>query len=256
VTIDRSSAGDPTRTLELLWRRPAPSEPRRGPRQGLSVDEIVDAAIALADESGLGTVTMRQLATSLDVATMTLYTYVPGKAELLDLMLDTVYRRMPRTDTTGQQWRRRLEAVAEDNLRLYERHPWVATISTSRPPLGPGLMAKYDHELRALEGTGLDDVDTDAAMTFLLDFVRASARAAADVEATKRESQMSDEQWWAANAPLLARMFDVTAYPTAVRVGAAAGAAHHTAFSPEHAFHFGLQRVLDGLGVLIDRRGP
>src|SRR5262245_10778604 len=158
VAAERSSAGDPARTLELLWRAPGGAEPRRGPRQGLTIDEIVNTAIALADEGGLGAVTMRQLAKTLGVATMTLYTYVPGKAELLDLMLDTAYRQMPRTDTTGEHWRRRVEAVAADNRRLYERHPWAATVSTSRPPLGPGLMAKYEHELRALDGTGLDDV--------------------------------------------------------------------------------------------------
>jgi len=255
VANERSSAGDPARTLELLWRQPSGSESRRGPRQGLSVDEIVDAAIALADEAGLAIVTMRQLAKALGVATMTLYTYVPGKAELLDLMLDTVYQQMPRTETAGQPWRRRLEAVAADNKSLYQRHPWAATISIGRPPLGPGVMAKYDYELRALEGTGLDDVAMDATLTFLLDFVRASARAAAEVEATTRESQMSDQQWWAANAPLLARVFDEAAYPTAARVGAAAGAAHHAAFNPEHAFRFGLERVLDGLSMLIDHHG-
>jgi AcrR family transcriptional regulator len=253
VATERSSAGDPVRTLELLWRQPERAESRRGPRQGLSVDEIVDTAIALADEGGLSAVTMRQLAKTLGVATMTLYTYVPGKAELLDLMVDAVYRRMPRTETTGKPWRRRLEAVAADNRRLYEQHPWAATVSTSRPPLGPGMMAKYEHELRALDGSGLDDVDRDASLTFLLDFVRASAIAAAAVEATRRESELSDEQWWAANAPLLTRVLDGTAYPTAARVGAAAGAAYQGAYSPDHAFRFGLQRVLDGLGVLIDR---
>src|SRR5262245_20723120 len=74
-----------------------------------------------------------------------------------------------------------------------------------------------------------------------------------DVDATRRESEMSDEQWWAANAPLLGRVLDATAYPTAARVGAAAGAAYQGAYSADHAFRFGLQRVLDGLGVLIDR---
>jgi hypothetical protein len=66
---------------------------------------------------------------------------------------------------------------------------------------------------------------------------------------------MSEEQWWAANAPLLARVFDQDKYPTAARVGAAAGAANGAAYSPDHAYHFGLQRVLDGLGALIDNHG-
>ncbi len=255
MATERSSAGHPARTLELLWRQPRVATARRGPRQGLSVDEIVTTTIALADADGLDSVTMRRVAQALGVAPMTLYTYVPGKAELLDLMLDSVYGQMRRTDLAGKPWRVRLEAVAEENRRLFDAHPWAATVSTIRPPLGPGLMAKYEHELRAFDETGLDDVERDAALTYLLSFVQAAARAAADSSAAARESRMSDEQWWAANAPLLGRVFDEARYPTAARVGSAAGAAYGGAYSPDHAYAFGLQRVLDGLGVLIDRHG-
>jgi hypothetical protein len=53
---------------------------------------------------------------------------------------------------------------------------------------------------------------------------------------------------------VLARVFDATKYPVAARVGAAAGAAHGAAYDPAHAYAFGLQRVLDGLGVLMERK--
>ncbi|MEV7969383.1 TetR/AcrR family transcriptional regulator [Sphaerisporangium sp. NPDC088356] len=254
-TTDRSGAGDPVRTLELLWMEPGARPSHRGPRQGLTVDEIVTAAITLADTEGLDALTMRRVAQALGVGAMSLYTYVPGKAELLDLMLDAVFGRMPRPDLSGRPWRERLEAVAHDNRALVERHPWVLAVSTSRPPLGPGLLAKYEHELRAFEGLGLDDVEMDDALTYLLGFVHASARSAADAHASQRAGAMTDEQWWAASAPLLARAFDPARYPTATRVGAAAGAAHNAAYSPGHAYEFGLQRVLDGLGVLVARRG-
>ncbi|KIF78367.1 TetR family transcriptional regulator [Streptomyces sp. 150FB] len=253
VPIERSSAGDPARTLELLWRVPADA-PRRGPRQRLSVDAIVAVATGLADAEGLDAVTMRRVAERLGVAPMTPYTYVPGKAELLDLMLDAAYAGMRRADTSGQPWRARLTAVAEENRSLFERHSWVATISTSRPPLGPGMMAKYEHELSALEGLGLDDVEMDAALTYLLTFVQANARSAAEARAARQASAMDEEQWWAANAPLLERVLDPERYPTAARVGTSAGTAHGAAYSPGHAYAFGLSRVLDGLAVLIAGR--
>ncbi len=139
---------------------------------------------------------------------MTLYTYMPGKAELLDLMLDTAYGWMSLTDTTGRPWRERLVAVAEENRALYEAHPWVASVSTVRPPLGPGLMAKYEHELRALEGMGLSDVQMDASLTFLLSFVQTCALGSSNTRAAGQGSAMDDVQWWAANAPLLSRIFD------------------------------------------------
>jgi AcrR family transcriptional regulator len=248
---ERTSAGDPARTLALLWRDPAVA-PRHGPRQGLSVDAVVAAATQVADTEGLEAVTMRRVAKALAVAPMTLYTYVPGKAELLDLMLDAAYTRMPRLDTSGQPWRQRLAVIAEENKELFENHPWAATISTIRPPLGPGMMAKYEHELLALESLGLDDVLMDASLAYLLGFVQAWARAAADARAVQHDTAMGDNEWWATSGPLLARVLDETAYPVATRVGSAAGAAHGSAYSPGHAYTFGLARVLDGLSTLID----
>jgi len=252
VASFRTGAGDPARTLELLWGL-APAA-KRGPKPGLSLERVVATAIATADADGLGAVSMRRLAGSLGVSAMTTYTYVPTKAELLDLMLDAVYLSMPRPSWGRKGWRSRARAVAEANRALFELHPWAAEISTSRPPLGPGQMAKYEHELRALEATGLEDVELDSALTFLLDFVRSWARSANETHGGRRAGDMTDDEWWAATAPVLERAIDPSAYPTAARVGTAAGAAHGAAYAPDHVWRFGLERVLDGLAALIARR--
>lgn len=148
---------------------------------------------------------------------MTLYTYVPGKAEFLDLMLDAAYQRLLLTDTTGRPWRERVTAIADENRAPYLRRPWASEMSTLRPPLGPGRMAKYEHELAALQGLGLTDLDMDDALTYLL-----------------------------------SRVLNEDTYPLAVRVGSAADAAQDIAHDP--AYHFGLQRRLDDLAALIDGR--
>ncbi len=253
MATNRNPSDDPSRTLALLWRRTDQQAARRGPRQGLSVDAVVRTAVVLADTDGLEALTMRRVAQDLGVAPMTLYTYVPGKAELLDLTLDWVYSQTKRLDTEGWPWRERVEAVARENRALYETHPWAATVSPSRPPLGPGQLAKYDHELRSLEDTGMSEVDMDAALTHVLEFVRGCARTAREARERRDDSGLSDEQWWSANASVFAEVFDPAAFPTAARVGAAAGAAFSGAYHPEHAFEFGLRRVLDGLGVLIGK---
>src|ERR687893_1769658 len=85
MTTEFTGTGDPARSIALLWR-----EPGRAGRSGLGVDGIVAAAIELADAEGLGALTMRRVAERLGVGTMSLYTHVPAKGELLDLMLDTV----------------------------------------------------------------------------------------------------------------------------------------------------------------------
>ncbi|MEV4755160.1 TetR/AcrR family transcriptional regulator [Micromonospora sp. NPDC049559] len=252
MKIERSGAGDPARTLALLWRDQS-AVPRRGPQRALDLDAVVDAATALADDEGFDALTMRRVAQTLRVSPMTLYTYVPGKAELLDLMLDAAYARMPRAALTGADWRQRLTTVADDNRALYTSHPWAAAVSTLRPTLGPGAIAKYEHELSALDGLGLTDVEMDDCLTHLLTFVQANARATIEARATARATAMDDAQWWAATGPLLARHLDPDTYPLATRVGTAAGTAHGSAHDPDHAYRFGLHRVLDGLAVLIDR---
>ncbi|WP_329376862.1 TetR/AcrR family transcriptional regulator C-terminal domain-containing protein [Streptomyces sp. NBC_01351] len=249
---DRSGAGDPVRTLELLWREPGqePARPgRRGPRQGLSVDAVIGAGLALADEAGLAALTMRALAQRLGVTPMTLYTYVPGKAELLDLMLDESYRRMDRR-APGERdpWQERVTHIADDNRDLLVRHPWIADLAVTRPPLGPGVIAKYEYELAAFEGIGLTDTEMDAALTHLLGFVHANALAAADAAA--HNSRQSDEEWWAVSAPLLERAMDPERYPLAGRVGSAVGA-----YDPDAVWSFGLRCVLGGLAHLIGSRG-
>ena len=85
-------SGDPERSLELLWRVRQPSS--RGPKPKLDLDQIVSVAIELADEEGLAPLSMRKVAERLGVGTMSLYTYVPGKAELIDLMIDATASRV------------------------------------------------------------------------------------------------------------------------------------------------------------------
>jgi AcrR family transcriptional regulator len=246
--MTRTSSGDPARTLALLWRTVPPS--RRGPRPRLDLDAVVDAAIALADDRGLSALTMRALADRLRVSAMTLYGYVPGREELVDLMLDALYGRMAYPPWEPERgWRARARAVAEANRALYAAHPWAAAVSTARPPLGPGLMSKYEHELAAFEGAGLGDVERDAALSFLLAFVQGAATAAADAAAAPG----TDADWWQAAGPLLARAIDPGRHPLAARVGGAAGEAHGSAHDPAFAYAFGLERVLDGLAVLIER---
>ncbi|PRC41315.1 TetR family transcriptional regulator, partial [Mycobacterium sp. ITM-2017-0098] len=79
---ERSSAGDPARTLELLWRTSGETRATRGPKQRTTVDAVVAAAIDIADTDGLGALTIRSVAARLGIAPMATYTYVPGKAEL------------------------------------------------------------------------------------------------------------------------------------------------------------------------------
>ena len=239
--------------MALLWG--LKKGPSRGPKPGLSVERVVRAAIEVADAEGLSALSMRRVAERVGVSTMSVYTYVPGKGELLDLMLDEVMGEAVGPDETGGGWREELEMVAGRNWELYHRHPWVLQVAaTSRPPLGPNVIAKYDRELRAVDGIGLTEVEMDAVLTLVLGHTDNSARRSMEAAEAQKRTGRTDDEWWSANAPLLEKVFDARRYPTAARVGPAAGAAYEAAYSPEHAFEFGLQRVLDGIETLVRSR--
>jgi AcrR family transcriptional regulator len=248
-----TGGGDPARSMALLWRRHE-ERPARGRRPTLTVDAIVSAAIELADEAGLGALSMRALAERLGVGTMSLYTHVPGKAELIDVMLDTVLGETATPDPLPEGWRARLELVARENAALFHRHPWMLEIVTFRPPMGPGVIAKYDRELRALEGIGLSDVEMDSVLALLLGYVQSSARQALEATLVEQRTGLTDDEWWAAQAPLLEQVLEPERFPTAGRVGTAASKEYEGLWDHEHAFEFGLQRVLDGIEVLVESR--
>jgi AcrR family transcriptional regulator len=252
MTPEFTGGGDPARSIALLWRRDERST--RGRKPTLSVDAIVAAAIELADEGGLGALSMRALAERLGVGTMSLYTHVPGKAELIDLMLDTVLGEAARPDELPEGWRARLEIVARANAALFHRHPWMLEVVAFRPPMGPGVIAKYDHELRALEGIGLSDVEMDSVLALVIGYVQSAARAALEATLVEQRTGLTDEEWWAAQAPLLEEVIEPGRYPVADRVGTAAAQAYEGLWDPDHAFEFGLERVLDGIEALVEAR--
>jgi AcrR family transcriptional regulator len=246
MAVEYTGTGDPARSMALLWR----AADREG-RTGLSVDRIVAAAIEIADGDGLAALSMRRVAERLGVGAMSLYTYVPGKGELVDLMIDQVLGEIDRPPLPGD-WRGKLEHVARANLALYRAHPWLLQVGTARPPMGPNLLAKYDYELGALDGTGLSDVDIDTLLTSVLAYVNGAGQAAVEAAQAPARSGMSDDQWWEVQAPLLEKVFDPQRFPLAARVGAAAGEAYGLS-DPDRAFDFGLQRLLDGIEAFIAR---
>lgn len=235
--------------IRLLWRADVPSGSSRGRPARISVDDVVAAGIAVADEQGLAAVTMRAVAARLDASPMALYAHVPDKTTLLALMTDHVLARMPHADYDGiADWRERLAAIAADNRAVHLAHPWLASLGPDLTPVGPGAIGKYERELRALDPLGLPPVDTDACLTLLVDFARSSAEAA-------NVASAPEPGWWEAAAPALAQHVTAERFPLAARIGAAAGEHLGAARDDDHAFRFGLERILDGIAELARRPG-
>lgn len=252
VVSKREPTFDPARTLGLLWRvNEKPS------RTGLSVDAIVTTAIAIADSDGLDAVSMRRIADRLGVGAMSLYTHVPGREDLTDLMIDaalgSLYSSIDEPVLSATDWREGMRFVAERNWILYQRHPWILDAQGARAPLGPHTNDKYEAELAVLDGVGLTDIEMDSVLTLVLTHVAGTARALARFDKVREESGMTDVQWWEATAPVLERVMDADRYPLSARVGTAASTSYGAASDPLHEYVFGVERILDGVAVLIDR---
>ncbi len=254
MATEYSGSGDPRRTIELLWG--VQERSRRGPKPRLSLAQVARVAIGIADRDGLTGVSMRRVADELGVTAMSLYGYVPSKSELLDVMMDRVYGEFSISEEIAGGWRGRLEVIARQNWALYLAHPWLLQVATSRPLLGPNLTAKYDYELRAVAGLDLTEIEMDLLVSLVGDYVHGAVRGAVEAAQAEARTGLSDEQWWASYGPLLGEVLDPDRYPTAVRVGSAAGAEYGAAHDPARSFEFGLQRILDGIAAFIlDRSG-
>jgi AcrR family transcriptional regulator len=244
---------DPARSLALLWG----SQTEAG-RSGLTLKAIVAAAIDIADTDGVDALSMRNVAERLGVGTMSLYTHVPGKTDLIDLMFDTAYGELYESiESPSKQpggWRGALRFIANQNWDLYRRHPWMLQITTGRSVLGPRAAIKYEAELRPLDKLGLNDVEMDAVLTLILTHVEGVCRAQATRDRTQQDTEMTDEEWWVARVPLLDKLIDPTRFPVATRVGTSAGQEYQSASSPEFAFTFGLERILAGIAELISAK--
>ncbi|UCM89033.1 TetR/AcrR family transcriptional regulator [Streptomyces marincola] len=253
MTGERSGTGDPTRTLELLWRggpHGTGDRPARGRKPRITVDGIVAAAVAVADRDGIAAMSMPRVAESLGVGTMSLYTHVPGKAELIDLMVDAVLaeRDLPRAGRPGgADWRSRVELYAERTLALHRRHPWLRQVSLVRPPLGPGLLAQEEFLIAALSGSGLPAAEIAPAAGAVAAAVDSAAGAEVEYAHAERAEGQSDDAWWAARASFWEHHFDPEGHPAIAALWQAGGLDRSAREAARAAGAFGLARLLDGI---------
>ncbi|MGI5376262.1 TetR/AcrR family transcriptional regulator [Streptomyces sp. CA-251387] len=244
---ETSGSGDIVRTLELLWdtgRRPS-----RGPKPTLTLDQIVEAAVRVADAEGLESVSMRRVAAELGTGTMSLYRYVPGKAELLDLMLDRVQRPSENPADLGDgSWRSALEALGRATLALYRRHPWLLQVNQSRPILGPSALDGMEKVLARIKPMGLTDPELVSAIIMIDGYVVGAARTQLYQREAERRTGLTDTEFWQAQAPMLEKIMTSGRYPLLASLD-------ENTWGPgfDH-FEFGLQRILDGLEVFVARR--
>ena len=231
--------------------RPARRRPARDPEHELTVERIVRAAVEIADTEGLGALSLRRVASDLDVATMTLYRHVAGKDELVLLMAEAAFGDAALPDPPPRGWRARLELIARVQWAIHRRHPWlVQVMSLTRPKPAPNAMAHTEWALRAMDGLGLDPVTMLYVHITTFSYVRGLA-VNFELEAEAQQNTgVTDEEWLQSQGSALSRILASGSFPLMAQLTTQLD----FDLDLDTMFEFGLQRVLDGIGVLIAMR--
>ncbi|GAA1596516.1 MULTISPECIES: TetR/AcrR family transcriptional regulator C-terminal domain-containing protein [Kribbella] len=225
---------------ELLWgKEPART---RGPKPAITLAEIAAAGIAIADAEGLDAVSMQRVADDLPVTKMALYRHVPGKAELVAVMSDLAMGSPP--ERPDGPWRETLHTWAIDLYDGFVRHPWLLQSTIGRRPLGPNELAWIERGLAGLVDVGLTGGEQLDAILVVTSHVRNIAQQSSTFPG--HSIGLTEEDMQRSLAEIL--------HTEAARFPRLVAATSTAAGSENQGLEFGLERILDGLDLLIRSR--
>ena len=235
--------------LTPIWLRLEDTAPP-GKRAVGSLSDLAAAAIRVADAEGLDAVSMRRMATELGVGTMTLYHYVSGKDDLLDLMLDaaTAERLVPAEELPGG-WRAGLVAISRRSREVFRRHEWLLTLVGERQQSGPNAMRVVEQALAVLASAGTDEAVRVSMLAAAEDYVVGFVTRELAGEQVMRRRGISWAEWQEAMGPYVASMLATGEFPLLTRY---AESAPDT--GPDDRFEQGLAWLLDGMGAQVGAR--
>lgn len=242
------AAGELRRRSEFLWGDGA--RPTRGPKRALSAEEVVQAALGIADREGLAALTMQAVAQRLGVTAMALYRYVPSKDALLDAIVDAAMGPPPAPMARIHGWREAVERWAWAKRAMLISRPWLAELPFVVAPHGPNWLGWLESAVEALARSGLGAADVFDMLHALDGYVRGGSDTAIAF-ARAKPSDLSLAEWKAAVSVDLLRAVGNPRYPTLSGLITSGLERDNTL---EDNFEFGLQRVLDGLRLYIEAR--
>ncbi|MGW4245722.1 TetR/AcrR family transcriptional regulator [Nocardia sp. NPDC004722] len=229
------------KAVKLMWDLEGAGN--RGPKRGMSLDQILDTAMAIADSEGYAAVSMARIAKELGFTTMSLYRYVDSKDTLVELLHDRIFDIRP--DLPDNDWRAAMEAWAWAEFRAIRAHDWWLDIPMTSPPLGPKNMAWLESGMTALSCLAVPEALRLQLLLNLSIYVIGRTRFLRDTIQPENE----DLDYGA----VLTAVLDPARFP------ALTSAITNRAFDDDDVnweeadFSFALDRLLDGYQVFLDR---
>ena len=234
------------RRSQLLWEDR--SRPTRGPKPTLTPDDVVQAAVAIADEQGLGAVTMQAVSARLGFTTMAVYRYFPSKEALLDAIVDAGMGLPPRPPEPRGDWRAEVARWAHAKRAMLIARPWLAELPFVAAPHGPNWLSWLEALAEPLASTGLSAPDTGEMISVVDQFTRGASDTAVSL-ARSRARGTSAEEWAAAVGADLGRAIGDPRFPTFAAIITTPSDGRPRTM--EESFDFCLQRVLDGIELYV-----
>jgi AcrR family transcriptional regulator len=224
--------------------------PGKGPKRGLSLEQIVAAGVRVAAADGLAAVSMARVAAELGAGTMALYRYVNAKSELIDLMVDAAFGPPPPLPESATTWRPALSHWAWAQLAAMRGQIWAVRAPLSGPPLTPNQVAWMEQGLGCMRDTGLTEGPKMSVILLISGFVRNEVTIEAQIAEAWSAAGTTDQQAMLDYGRILGLLADRQRFPELAAV--AESGVMSKADDWDEEFIFGLDRILDGIGVLVN----
>ncbi|TDD06129.1 TetR family transcriptional regulator [Nonomuraea deserti] len=226
------------------------------PRDTLTREQIVHAAVELLDAEGLEGLSMRTLGRRLNSAATAVYWHVKNKDNLVLLAADHVWGELALPDPDSADWRTTAATMATDLYGMFARHPWLVQAFTAHVLYGEGKSRHDDHTLAVYEAAGFTSGQADQAAAAVFTYVLGNAAGAAATASLTRNltagGTTAQEQLQGA----MAQAQEIAMRYPRLRTRLETPAATDYAASPDHAFEYGLQALLDGLERQLSTPDP
>ncbi|MBB4932428.1 AcrR family transcriptional regulator [Lipingzhangella halophila] len=228
-----------------IWMRP--ERPARGPKPAYSRAQITEAAVRIADTEGLEAATMRRIAAEIGAGTMSLYRYVPGRDDLIELMADRLMGEIDVEGLPSGDWRADLTRYAYGVRAMWLRHPWIATVHRAIPSFGPNQLRVIERVMGTLDAHVSIDENL-ALMAVLNGYVEGAARDEVSWAEEVRRSGLSETDWMVRTGPYVHQLLESGEHPIFSKI---VMEARHPHLSRDDRFQYGLERVLDCIAAAL-----
>jgi AcrR family transcriptional regulator len=244
--MDEEKKGSLPEGVAISWG--LGKQPQRGPKRELSIDQIIRAAIEIADQDGLSALSMNRLATSLGFTTMSLYRYIPSKDDLLLLIQDAACE-ISFSENEEIDWREKMREYVRLSIDIFRKHPWFSDIPISGVPVTPNQLKLVDIALRSTRGLPLNDYEKMSIVLLLSGYARSCGLILKDMDKALKAGKSPGAFTGLDYSSALKKLVKPEQFPDLypVLLSGAYTEENEEENTVGNDFDFGLERILDGI---------